>query len=108
MKVRHQKSLAREVSRHRALGDETRLRILHLLVGREVCVCDLAAQLDITQPLLSFHLKALREAGLVQARRDGRWTHYSIEPEALQELSSALWAIAKEHKKHSRLAVKCC
>lgn len=100
--------LAPVVSRHRALGDETRLRILHLLVGSEVCVCDLAAQLDITQPLLSFHLKTLREAGLVQARREGRWMHYSVEPEAVQELSNALGDIAREHKKRSKLAVKCC
>jgi ArsR family transcriptional regulator len=100
--------LAPAVARHRALGDETRLRILHLLVGSEVCVCDLASQLDITQPLLSFHLKTLREVGLVQARREGRWMHYSIDPEAVRELGEGLGIIAKEHKKRSKLAVKCC
>jgi ArsR family transcriptional regulator len=108
MKQPRPKELARAVARHRALGDETRLRILHLLMGSEVCVCDLAGQLDITQPLLSFHLKTLRDAGLVQTRRDGRWIHYSIDPAALEELGSELAALAKEHKKRSKLAVKCC
>ena len=108
MKQPRPKELARAVARHRALGDETRLRILHLLVGSEVCVCDLAAQLDITQPLLSFHLKTLRDAELVQTRRDGRWTHYSIDPSALEGLGGGLAALAKEHRKRSKIAVKCC
>lgn len=102
------KELARAVARHRALGDETRLRILHLLVGSEVCVCDLAAQLDITQPLLSFHLKTLRDAGLVRTRRDGRWMHYSIDPSTVEELGGGLATLAKEHRKRSKPAVKCC
>ncbi|UCF41611.1 MAG: winged helix-turn-helix transcriptional regulator [Gemmatimonadota bacterium] len=108
MKQPRPKKLARAVARYRALGDETRLRILHLLVGGEVCVCDLAAQLDITQPLLSFHLKTLRDADLVRARRDGRWTHYSVDPGALEELGGSLSALVREHRKRSTLAVKCC
>ncbi len=96
------------MARYRALGDETRLRILHLLVGSEVCVCDLAAQLDVTQPLLSHHLKTLREVGLVRARRDGRWTHYSLDPAALEELGAALAGLGEEHRERGRLAVKCC
>jgi ArsR family transcriptional regulator len=108
MKQPRPKELAKAVARHRALGDETRLRILHLLMGSEVCVCDLAGQLAITQPLLSFHLKTLRDAGLVQVRRDGRWMHYSIDPGALEELGGGLAALAREHNKLAKLAVKCC
>ncbi|MHC4768552.1 MAG: ArsR/SmtB family transcription factor, partial [Planctomycetota bacterium] len=103
MKQPRARELARAVARHRALGDETRLRILHLLMGSEVCVCDLAGQLDITQPLLSFHLKTLRDAGLVQTRRDGRWMHYSIDPAALEALGSSLTKLGEEHRKRSKL-----
>ena len=62
-----------------ALSDERRLRILDALRGGELCVCDLQAELGMGQSLLSFHLKALREAGLVRVRRNGRWSHYSID-----------------------------
>ena len=108
MNIQSLAELAPTVARHRALGDETRLRILHLLMGSEVCVCDLAGQLDITQPLLSFHLKTLRDAGLVQARREGRWMHYSIDPAVLEALGASLTELGEEHRKRSTLTVKCC
>jgi ArsR family transcriptional regulator len=63
----------------RAFADPTRLRILNLLtVGKELCVCDLCAALDETQPKVSRHLATLRRAGLVDVRRDGRWKHYAL------------------------------
>jgi ArsR family transcriptional regulator len=61
-----------------ALGDATRLRILGLLLTGEVCVCDLHDSLKISQPKASRHLAYLRRAGLVSARREGAWMHYSI------------------------------
>ena len=61
-----------------ALGDATRLRILGLLLTGEVCVCDLHDTLKISQPKASRHLAYLRRAGLVTARREGAWMHYSI------------------------------
>jgi ArsR family transcriptional regulator len=61
-----------------ALGDATRLRILGLLLTGEVCVCDLHDTLKISQPKASRHLAYLRRAGLVSARREGAWMHYSI------------------------------
>jgi len=61
-----------------ALADPTRLRIIGLLLDGEVCVCDLHASLDISQPKASRHLAALRRAGLVAARRDGLWMHYRL------------------------------
>ncbi|WP_310569680.1 metalloregulator ArsR/SmtB family transcription factor [Gemmatimonas sp.] len=66
-----------------ALSDETRLGILHLLQDGERCVCDLQDVLDAAQSRLSFHLKVLREAGLVTDRKEGRWSYYTIVPEAL-------------------------
>jgi ArsR family transcriptional regulator, arsenate/arsenite/antimonite-responsive transcriptional repressor len=66
----------------RALGDETRLRMVERLRGGEQCVCDLTDELDASQPRLSFHLKTLKDAGLVTDRREGRWVYYALNPEA--------------------------
>lgn len=69
--------------RYQALSDPTRLRILDLLAGGERCVCELTAATGAAQSRLSFHLKALREAGLLRARRSGRWMYYSIDLEGV-------------------------
>lgn len=63
----------------KALSDETRLRILLLLKKGELCVCDIAETLEMTQPNISFHLSMLKEAGLIKDRKDGRWTYYSLD-----------------------------
>lgn len=62
-----------------ALADRTRLRLLNLMNGREVCVCYFVEILRQSQPKISRHLAYLRNAGIVTARRDGKWMHYSIE-----------------------------
>ena len=62
----------------KALSDETRLRIVKLLEQGELCVCDIVAALDMVQPKVSFHLSALKEAGFLKDRKQGRWTHYSL------------------------------
>jgi ArsR family transcriptional regulator, arsenate/arsenite/antimonite-responsive transcriptional repressor len=82
--------LAATAQRMKALGDEKRLRILLQLAGGERCVCDLMEDLGAAQSLLSFHLRTLKDAGLVTDRRDGRWVHYSISPEAIAELEEFL------------------
>src|SRR5208282_1165644 len=64
----------------RALSDRTRLRILNLLQGDELCVCHLVAVLDVPQPTASRHLSYLRKAGLVVARKEGLWMHYRMAP----------------------------
>lgn len=64
----------------RAFSDPTRLRILHLLTERELCVGDLVQVLGVPQPTASRHLARLRQAALVQARRQGRWMFYSLAP----------------------------
>jgi len=78
------------LQRIKALSDAKRLRILEQLAGCERCVCDLTDALDAGQSLLSFHLKTLKDAGLVNDRRAGRWVHYSINAEALAELEDAI------------------
>jgi ArsR family transcriptional regulator len=76
-----------------ALSDPTRLHILHLLRHGRRCVCDLTDTMDAAQSRLSFHLKTLRDAGLVVDRREGRWVYYEILPGALEEVTSALAAL---------------
>ena len=62
-----------------ALAEPTRLRLLNLMDGREVCVCYFVEILKQGQPKISRHLAYLRKAGIVEARRDGKWMHYRIE-----------------------------
>ena len=71
-----------------ALSDETRLAIVKRLAGGERCVCDLQDILDAAQSRLSYHLKTLKDAGIVADRKDGRWVHYSLVPAALETLSA--------------------
>lgn len=63
-----------------ALADRTRLRLLNLMRDGEVCVCFFAETLDTNNPKISRHLAYLKRAGLVDARRDGKWMHYSLTP----------------------------
>ena len=65
-----------------ALADRTRLRLLNLMGDDEVCVCDLVEVMDEPQPKISRHLAYLRRAGIVAARREGRWMHYRISTPA--------------------------
>jgi ArsR family transcriptional regulator, arsenate/arsenite/antimonite-responsive transcriptional repressor len=62
-----------------ALSDPLRVNVLELLRQRELCVCDLCDTLGVSQSKLSFHLKTLREAGLVRSRQEGRWIYYSLD-----------------------------
>lgn len=64
----------------RAFSDRTRLRILNLLRGGELCVCDLIAVLEVPQAKVSRHLAYLRRAGLVRSRKDGLWSYYVLTP----------------------------
>jgi ArsR family transcriptional regulator len=64
----------------KALGDEVRLKLLHLVRDQEVCVCDLMAVMGMAQGTLSHHLSVLHQAGLVTARKQGRWNYYQATP----------------------------
>jgi ArsR family transcriptional regulator len=82
--------LARTARWFHALSDETRLRVVDLLTGGEKCVCDLQDAVGAAQSRLSFHLKVLRDAGLVSDRKQGRWVHYSLRPEVLDAMAGYL------------------
>ncbi|HWG34037.1 MAG TPA: metalloregulator ArsR/SmtB family transcription factor [Gemmatimonadaceae bacterium] len=73
-----------------ALSDETRLSVLEMLRDGERCVCELQDELDAAQSRLSFHLKVLKDAGLVVDRKEGRWVHYSLNPETFTELQETV------------------
>ena len=77
--------LDRAVALFHALSDATRLAALDMLRGGEKCVCDLQDELDVAQSKLSFHLRVLKDAGLVHDRKEGRWSYYTIVPDALEE-----------------------
>ncbi len=67
----------------RALGDSNRLHIVQMLSDGEKCACRLLEQFEITQPTLSHHMKILCECGLVDVRKEGKWSHYSLNSETL-------------------------
>lgn len=79
------RDLDRAVGLFHALSDATRLAALDMLRNGEKCVCELQDQLDVAQSRLSFHLKVLKDAGLVEDRKEGRWSYYTIVPNALDE-----------------------
>ena len=99
----------------RALADRTRLRLLNLLRGDEVCVCFFVEVLKTNQPKISRHLAYLRRAGIVGVRRDGPWMHYRIEepadPDAalvLQEVMTWLGKDQEMQRDRERLVKVCC
>ena len=71
---------------YKALGDETRLKILEMLSEREMCVCEIIDRLELTQPAISHHLKILRQAGLVTDSREGKWIYYTLNDGVFQEV----------------------
>lgn len=73
-----------------ALSDDTRLAVLDMLRDGERCVCDLQDALDAAQSRLSFHLKVLKDAGLVTDRKQGRWSYYSLNTERMAEATEVL------------------
>lgn len=79
----------------KALGDTNRLQIVQMLSDGEKCGCKLLEQFQFTQPTLSHHMKILCECGLVNARKEGKWSHYSLNRETLEALKSFLSALDK-------------
>lgn len=80
----------RLASSFKALGDPTRLRILAVLADGTHCVCEIQEVVDVPGNLLSHHLKVLREAGLIEGTRRGRWIDYTLIPSALETMGRAL------------------
>ena len=87
-----QNTLSTDQSRQmrKALADPIRLEVIHALANGERCVCDLTTDLNLSQSKLSFHLRVLREAGLLADRQSGRWIYYRLEPHALSALEQWL------------------
>jgi ArsR family transcriptional regulator len=100
------KHRAETVELFHALADETRLEILNRLKDGERCVCELTDALQAGQSRLSFHLKVLKDAGLIDDRPEGRWIYYSINREAIEDLAERMASI-KIMGKSIRSASRC-
>ena len=94
MDTRTQTDTGRAARLFHALSDQTRLSILQRLRFGERCVCDLTDALEAAQSRLSFHLKVLKEAGLVTDRREGRWMYYTLNTDALAEVGELAGTLA--------------
>lgn len=90
-----------------ALSDETRLEVVERLLGGERCVCELTDDLDAAQSRLSFHLKTLKDAGLVTDRREGRWVYYTLNRDTLGEIEMLLGSLRKATRA-ARKSNSCC
>ncbi len=112
--AKNQRSLAME-KLFRVLADRTRLRLLNLMHGQEICVCYLVEVLKTSQPKISRHLAYLRNSGIVAARREGRWMHYQIVPpnglaaaRILEEVQRRLAEDGAMQHDRARLVKACC
>jgi ArsR family transcriptional regulator, arsenate/arsenite/antimonite-responsive transcriptional repressor len=99
----------------KALADPIRLRLLNLIGDQEVCVCFFVEALDAPQPTISRHLAYLRRSGLVNARRDGKWMHYSLVMPTAKDVAEVLKASLKAlrsdpdyQRDRARLNKACC
>ncbi|MFL5488497.1 MAG: ArsR/SmtB family transcription factor [Gemmatimonadaceae bacterium] len=95
----------RAIELFHALSDETRLDIIELLRKGERCVCELTDTLDAAQSRLSFHLRVLKDAGIVSDRKDGRWVHYELVPDAFEEVETL---VADMKPRPDARAKSCC
>ena len=89
-----------------ALSDETRLEIVRLLSHGERCVCELQQVLDAAQSRPSFHLRTLKDAGLVSDRREGRWVYYALNRDALDQIAE--FASEVKPGKHAGSCARAC
>lgn len=82
----------------KALGDETRLKIIEILSCGELCACDILESFNITQPTLSYHMKILTDCGLVKSRKDGSWIRYSNNQELVTDIKQFWELITTENE----------
>lgn len=78
----------------KALGDENRVKIIKMLSAGELCACRILETLDITQPTLSHHMKILSDCALVTARKEGKWSYYSINCGRFSEFKDCISEIS--------------
>jgi ArsR family transcriptional regulator len=107
MATRTLTELERTTRLFHALSDQTRLSILQRLRFGERCVCDLTDALDAAQSRLSFHLKVLKDAGLVTDRREGRWMYYTLNTDALAEAGELVESLASAPSPAERRSGSC-
>lgn len=105
--LKHAASREKAAQLFHALSDETRLEVLERLKDGERCVCELMETMKAAQSRLSFHLKVLKDAGLLQDRREGRWMYYALNREGLDELEEVVGEL-KRASKAGRGATTCC
>jgi ArsR family transcriptional regulator len=91
-----------------ALSDETRLAIVEQLLGGERCVCELTDELDAAQSRLSFHLRTLKDAGLVSDRREGRWVYYTLRRETIEAIEAMLGKLRRSLRVIPTREDACC
>jgi len=89
-----------------ALSDETRLLILEQLKDGEQCVCDLTEVFKTGQSRLSFHLRVLKDAGLILARPEGRWMYYSLSADGVEELQDVVNSLKAASSRAAKR--RCC
>lgn len=87
----------------RALGDETRVRIVALLTHGELCTCHIEAALGLSQPNASRHLALLRNAGVVEPRREGNWIYYSLATQTIESRKKLLATLVRSFASHETL-----
>ena len=92
----------------KALAEPLRWRIVELLAGEELCVCHIVEELEVPQPLVSHHLRVLRDLGLVSTERFRYWTYYRLEPAALAPLAERLGTIVGGAPDPSSRRRPCC
>jgi ArsR family transcriptional regulator len=81
----------------KAFSDENRIKVLELLCSGEQCACVLLADLHISQPTLSHHMKILCESGIVKSRREGKWNYYTIDPDGCEYAGKLLNRVLKRN-----------
>jgi len=101
-------STKKAVALFHALSDETRLALLDQLKGGERCVCELTDAMKTGQSRLSFHLKVLKDAGLVEDRREGRWMYYALSSQVIEELEDLVATLKKAVRSASGEGERCC
>ncbi len=92
----------------KALGDENRIHIMKMLTGGELCACKILDALSITQPTLSHHMKILTDCKLVNSRREGKWSYYSINCEKFLDFKTAVSEFACKAEGTEKPAESCC
>ncbi|MGA8117748.1 MAG: metalloregulator ArsR/SmtB family transcription factor, partial [Actinocatenispora sp.] len=99
--------ISSEIDVIRVLADPLRARMVELLADGALCTCHLVAETGAKQPLISHHLRALRDAGLVEREPHGRYTYYRLVPDALTEVTAHLSALAERASNSAGLRREC-